>query len=383
MPTVKVPLRPDALKWAMKRTRLGPEALAKAVGVRPEKVSAWLGEDERPTYRQAREMADRLRISFSQLILPPPDRIELPVQDFRRGGVRGEEPTPELIDALYDALRKRDWYREYRHEAPLPFVGSRSLMQQDPESVAETIREVIPVQHLQGETSSWSEFLKRAAEKAEEAGVLVLRQGYAGSNTRRKYDPGEFSGFAIADQVAPVVFLNARDSVARQVFTLAHELAHIWLGESALDAVLEGPETPSEQIEHFCDRVAAMLLMPHAAFRNAWWGEPYEAAQHTARRFKVSAWAALRRARELQLIGPEEYRIALDQVQEATKEREEPEGGGNFWATLQARNSPTFTHAVAETALRGDLSPKEVASLLNLRLSTALEFLDRAASVLA
>jgi Zn-dependent peptidase ImmA (M78 family) len=381
VPTVKVPLKPETLAWAMKRTRLEPDVLAKAAGVRPEKVAAWLQGNERPTYRQARELANRLHISFSQLILPPPDRIELPVQDFRRGSARGREPTPELIDALYDALRKRDWYREYRLEAPLPFAGSRSWRQHHPESVAEAIREMVPVQDLQGATPSWGEFLKQFVENVEQSGVLVLRQGYAGSNTRRVYDPQEFSGFAIADQGAPVVFLNARDSVARQVFTLAHELAHVWLGESALDDVLEADADPKEHVERFCDQVAAIVLMPEESFSDAWEGEPYESAQRAAKRFKVSAWAALRRARELELVGFKEYQTALERIQDVTKEREEREGGGNFWATLKARNSATFTRAVAESALRGELSAKEVASLLNLRLATALEFLDRAASV--
>ncbi|MDR7450003.1 MAG: XRE family transcriptional regulator [Armatimonadota bacterium] len=389
MAVARVPVNPKALNWAMKRAGINRKDLAKAAAVRPENVSAWLQGDERPTYRQARQLANRLRVSFSQLLLPPPERVWLPIQDLRRGRSRGEEPSPELLDAVYDAFRKRDWYREYRGGESLRLQAGSSWRRDSPEDVAEAIKQAIPVHELQAQTTTWAEFLKRVVENVEDRGILVLRQGYVGSNSRRTYDPEEFSGFAIADSVAPVIFLNARDFIARQIFTLAHELAHIWLRQSVLDAGLEGPEAPLpeaplEEMERFCDRVAATVLMPGETFVETWAGRPYEAAyeaaQAVAKRFKVSAWAALRRALELQLIGSDEYRRALKLVQEAIREREERGQGRNFWVLLRVRNSRAFTQAVLEAASSGNLGVKEVASLLNIRLSTALDFLERAAA---
>ncbi len=377
---IEVPLKPDALEWAMRRVGLSPERLAKVVEVKPEKIIAWLHADERPTYRQAKRLAERLHVPFSQLLVSPPQHVELPLPDFRRGKSRGKEPSPELLEAIYDAFRKRDWYREYRRGHRVRAVGSVSWRREDPQEVAERIRDQIPVLELQRRSISWQDFLGKLVRKVEEIGILVLRQSYVGTNTHRLYNPEEFSGFAVADEVAPLIFLNTKDFVARQIFTLAHELVHIWIQESALDAALEAFEMPEEEErERFCNRVAAEFLMPEQEFKEHWEKEsnPCQAAQKAAQRFRVSAWAALWRARELGLIRQKEYIGALECLQRETKEKEEKQRGGNFWTRLEARNSPRFTQAVVKAALRNEVSPKEMARLLNLHLGTALDFLDR------
>ncbi len=390
MPMLKVPIHGDTLAWGLRRSRLAPAELARRVGVTPERLEAWQRGDDQPTYRQATELARHLGMPFPALLVPPPERVTLPVRDLRRGPAKDREPSPELLEAIYDALRKRDWFRDRRLE-PLPFVGSIALNNM-PDVAARAISKQIPVHELQDRSGSWEDFLRRLVRAVEESGVLVLRQGYVGANTRRTYDPEEFSGFAIVDRKAPIIFLNARDPVSRQVFTLAHELVHVWLGESGVDGPLDptsaeamqaGEET-AQQVERFADRVAAELLMPKQMFERVWHERVMEkpateVVQEVARMFRVSRWAALRRARELGLLSVEEYIRALDRflTERNNAEQAREVGGGDFWATFKVRNSPTFTQEVARATREGEIDLKEAAVLLNVSLATVLTFLEK------
>lgn len=223
--------------------------------------------------------------------------------------------------------------------------------------------------------------MRHFIDKADKLGVLVMVSGVVGSNPHRKLDPEEFRGFALADDRAPLVFVNGADTKAAQMFTLAHELAHLWLGETALSD--SRPDSvPTREIEAWCNRVAAELLAPLSAVRAEYREEELpDALQRMARRFKVSTLVALRRIYDMGGLTREQFRQAYDEEAERARAARRS-GGGNFHATQTARTGTRFARALVIDTLEGRTLYTEAFRLLDIsKDSTFRRMADRLMAV--
>src|SRR5262249_33898233 len=267
----------------------------------------WEKGNSRPTFRKAEELAKVLRIPFGFLFLSAPPSEQTPIPDLRtveEGRIR--KPSPDFIDLLNEVLVKQQWYREYArdHKArPLDFVG-RFSRKDGVENVVAEVKNTIDIDEDRRTAGSWDEFLRRLVRHTESSGVLVMRSGIVGGNTRRPLSVDEFRGFAVADDFAPLIFINGRDAKSAQIFTLAHELAHIFIGESGISNpdLSRTPQTNRSTVEEFCNAAAAELLVPSDDFIQAWDSglkSGDEKSQSLARKYRVSTIVILRRALEL------------------------------------------------------------------------------------
>jgi Zn-dependent peptidase ImmA (M78 family) len=208
--------------------------------------------------------------------------------------------------------------------------------------------------------------------KIEQVGILVVVSSIVGNNTRRKLDPNEFRGFVLVDEYAPLVFVNGADGKAAQMFTLAHELAHVWLGSSAAFDLRE-LQPSDDRTEQMCNRVAAEFLVPAEELRAFWpfIGLGTDRYQRIARRFKISEIVAARRALDLRLI----TRPQFFDFYQAYEDRERRMSGqesesGDFYATQNLRVGRRFGQAVARAAKEGRLLYAEAFQLTGLHGKT-------------
>ncbi|MDP3063555.1 MAG: XRE family transcriptional regulator [Chloroflexota bacterium] len=372
----------ELITWALRRSGITEAQAAKRVQVPQPRFSDWQRRGgARPTFHQAEMLARVLHIPFGFLFLSNPPKLQVPLPDLRT--IRGTSPdefSPEFYDVINDALRKQEWYRSYLEAEgakPLPFVG-RFSPGSPVRVVAAEINDTLAIsREIRRNANSWEEFLRDFILKAEQIGVLVLKNSVVGNNTSRPLNVEEFRGFVISDDIAPLIFLNGADAKSAQIFTLAHELAHLWIGQSGISNP-DYRKRASEQkhpIERICDSVAAEALVLEQDFLSGWdSGLSLETnIVQLARHFKVSRIVILRRAYELDRISDEEYQGYYDTLPWGGRTSGQG-GGGDFYLNLQVRNSRTFAQTVVEAVLRGRTSDRTAARLLNVQVPVFHQF---------
>jgi len=388
-------INPEIITWALKLRAVTPEEIATTT-VTPEKIRAWENCENLPTEAQAEVLARKLRIPYLVLFLsspPPPE--DVPIPDLRtRRGTPVSKPSQDFIAVINDALLRQDWFREYKLQSSrqkLSFVGRYDI--NDPiVDVAAHMRTTLGLNDdFRRECHNSEQFLRRLIQKVEGAGILVMRSGVMGHSTRNKLDVEEFQGFAISDPYAPVVFINDTDARAAQIFTLAHELAHIWIGKTGISNARIGGKSLSDlgKIERFCNQVAAEFLVPERSLKIAWQSSRTIKGniQRICKYFWVSSLVALRRAYDLKKIPFADFNFAMDEeyariraAEEKRKKKQkedEKKQQGQFWSTFKMRNSVLLSDTVAASVRSSKTTYTEASSVLGVSISTVERFLRR------
>lgn len=373
--TLRAEISPELWDWAIRRAGKLEGELRR----RFPKLDAWRNGQAKPTLKQVEAFAEAARVPLGYLFLSRAPEEKLPIPDLRTVSSRGvHRPSPDLLDTIYLCQRRQEWYKEYAQaagEEPRAFVGAMALRSK-PGEAANAMRCDLGLDtDLHAQCRTWQEAIRLLIEKAEEAGVLVMVSGVVGTNNRRPLSPEEFRGFALVDRWAPLIFINGADSRAAQMFTLAHELAHIWLGKSALSDA--SPAVfPTQEVERWCNAVAAEFLVPaaelHDRLASARSPEVLEELEELVRYFKVSKLVILRRLLDTHVISRSQFRAAYT-AELARLKKWTPKRGGHFYRTHLLRVGRRFAHAVirstagSQTLLRDALRMLGLSNLRTLR----------------
>jgi Zn-dependent peptidase ImmA (M78 family) len=376
---IRVTVKPEMFRWARERAGFEPGALAN----RFPRLDAWERGEAQPTLKQLESFAKTTRTPFGFLFLPEPPEERLPIPDFRTVTHGPLRPSPELLDTIYAMQRRQDWLREDRLECeaePLEFIGSARLGD-DPAAVGQEMRRIVGVGDGWAATvSTWEEAVSELRRRIEQLGVMAVVNGVVGNNTHRKLDVGEFRGFALTDLYAPVIFINGADAKSAQMFTLAHELAHVWLGpEGEGLSGFEGLFPGDGRVETFCDQAAAEFLVPARELKELWRGvkDASEPFVQMARRFKVSPIVIGRRAMDLRLVDRKTFFEFYESYTTRERRRAKRDGGGDFYNNQNTRVGARFATTVIHAAMEGRLSFKEAYDLTGLRGGAFQEYARR------
>lgn len=374
---VRVPIKPELLLWAAARSGRELDELIEKF----PRFDAWQAGESEPTLKQLEAFARATKTPVGTLLLASPPEDRLPVPDFRT--IRDEgvaQPSPDLLDTVYLCEQRQEWYREFARSTGQPergFVGSLNTST-DLTVAAEQMRTTLDFKlSIRRDYTTWTDALRGLVVHAETAGVLVMVSGVVGSNTHRKLDVDEFRGFALADPLAPLIFINGADTKAAQIFTLAHELAHLWIGQSAVSSA-GLTERPANDVERWCNSVAAELLVPLESLREQLsTGEPLaDSLARLARFFKVSTLVILRRLFDAKTLSWNDYRAAFVDELDRVRQLRPATSGGDFYNTQPVRVSKRFARAVITDTLEGRTLYRDAFSLLGFRKASTFEELS-------
>lgn len=261
-------VNPSILRWARETAGLTPEEAVQKLDINDargvaasDRLVALESGDEQPTRAMLVKMAKQYRRPLLTFYL----------RDIPSRGDRGEDfrtlPEPVgqteagLVDAVVRDIRARQALVRSSLEAAgeaqrLDFIGSMTRgdgVAAVVNSIEQTLR--FDRDAFRGKAQLQGSFAYLRA-LTEAVGIFVILVDNLGS-WHTTISVETFRGFALADDVAPFVAVNANDSPGAWSFTLVHELAHLWIGATGVSG-----GTAERAIEKFCNDVAGEFLLP-------------------------------------------------------------------------------------------------------------------------
>ena len=379
---VTVAVRPPVLEWARRRSGRANDDMRSEFA----NWDQWLSEERRPRFAEVEAVARFTHVPVGYLFLSEPPHEELPIPDFRAGRGGGGEPTDDLLETIYLNQRRQGWYEDYLDALgdaePLTFVGS--ARRASAEADAADIRRSLDYEiESRRRMRTFDEVRNHLINSFERLGGLVVVNSMVENNSHRMLDLDEFRGFTLQSPIAPLVFINARDTKRGQVFSLLHEFAHVWRGEFGVSAGGGVLQDRHNHVERWCDAVAAEAAVPADDLRVQFNAEA-DLAQELDRlsdRYRCSTLVVLIRLRDLAILDREGFRtIYDDEVERLLRLAERvPHGkGGDFYGNQSFRVGRTLSRAIIRDTLRGATSMTEALRLMSFKKTSVFDrYADR------
>lgn len=369
-------VRPNAniLTWAI--ARAGYE-LGDFIARVPH-IQDWLAGNKQPTLKQLEDFSHKVHLPFGYLFLDQPPQEQLAFPFFRTGNPQARGVSLNVYDTILLVQKRQDWLVEYLTEndfPPLPFVG-RYDGANDAMAIVQSIRDTLQLEpEWASRQKSWGDALEFLSQKVENAGIMMVFNSVVENNNHRPVAVEECRGFVLVDPHAPFMFINAADGKAAQMFTIAHELAHVWIGKSA-GFDMQQMLPANDPMELLCDQVAAEFLVPADSFTRLWNRQP--SITVLARYFKVSPIVVARRALDLGKITKAAFFQWYAQYQADIKAKKEATtSGGDFYATQKKRLGLRYAAFVDRAVREKQLLYRDAYKLTGLKGDTYQNFITK------
>jgi len=362
-----VNINADMLTWAIARAGYNLHDFANKV---PD-VFEWIKGEKKPTVKQLEEFSKKVYLPFGYFFLPEPPKEKLPIPFFRTNNTQAIQVSINVYDTILLLEQRQDWLRDYLTDSdfePLSFVAKYRNSNNVQDIVADIRGSLNLTEDWANQYNNWQEALESLIHHIEDIGIFTVFNGVVDNNTHRPISVDECRGFVLVDEIAPFMFINNSDGKAAQMFTIVHELAHIWTGHSA-GFDFRKLEPANNPIEILCDKIAAEFLVPETTFNKVW--SSFQNINKTARFFKVSEIVIARRALDLgKITKPQFYEFYDDYIHKQFIKKDSLSSGGDFYKTARKRLGLAFSTHIINAVKSGKLLYRDAYKLTGLKGDT-------------
>ncbi|MFA5819610.1 MAG: ImmA/IrrE family metallo-endopeptidase [Bacteroidales bacterium] len=370
----EVNVHANMLTWAI--TRAGYELHEFSAKV--PKVLEWIEGTKKPTVKQLETFSKKVHLPFGYLFLTEPPKEKLPIPFYRTNNTPATQVSVNVYDTILLIQQRQDWLKDYLKDnefEALSFVGKFHNRYNVQEIVTDIRKNLGLNENWASNFRTWQEALDHLIQLIEDKGIITVFNGVVENNGHRKIPVNECRGFVLVDKLAPFMFINNADGKSAQMFTIVHELAHIWTGHSA-GFDFRKLQPANDPIELLCDKVAAEFLVPENTFNEVWSYNP--SIKYASRYFKVSEIVIARRALDTGKITKKQFFYFYEEYtsREITK-KENQSPGGDFYATTKKRLSITFATHINNAIKSGKLLYRDAYKLTSLKGDTFQTFFSK------
>ncbi len=386
MKTTNIEISTDILNWIIET--INPEILSSEVG---QQLISWRDGEKQPTYNQIEKASKATGIPLGYFFLKKPPVEDTKFVEYRTiDSVELSNPSRNLMDTMHDMELVQDWAKnELKADGndEISFIGKVSK-RSNVGQFAKYVREILGLDERWFEQSrTVDDSFRYLRNKISTVGVLVMMSGIVGNNTHRPLDTNEFRAFALVDNIAPLIFINANDSMNGKLFSLLHEFAHLCIGESSLFNDRDGSAAKVSSEEQLCNALAAEILIPQNAFLNEWENnigelDEEETIEELTKIFKCGSTVVARKALDQGFISQATYqKIAKQAVYFYLQNKKKGSGGGDFYRTAASRIDRRFFYLLLGSVHEGRTLYSDAFRLTNTNRSTFANLAERMGGV--
>jgi len=371
----QLPINRRTLKWARESANISVEEVAFRMKKDTATVEDWEAEGgESPTYIQLEKLSYEIyKRPIAIFFFPDPPKEVDPKGSFRTLPASELDDLPSNFLKLFRDAQAMQINLEELNDGtnPEPQKIFRDLSftpGDNAQKAAATVRDYLGVSlETQLKWKDMNTALKEWRRSIESKGIYIFKDAF---------HLDEISGFCIYDNEFPVIYLNNSMSMARQVFTLFHELAHLLLKTGGIDkcndAFLRKLRGANRRAEVLCNKFTGTFLVPDSDFKMMLEETELDekGIQQLANRYKVSREVILRKCLDRKLVDEAYYEEKSKQWAEEAQRRRKQGEGGNYYRNIVAYRGDTYLDLAFKQYYQGRFDTIQLAEYLGVKVTS-------------